>query len=710
MPSLLKDNIHRSLAESLFNEIVNQSSNYYYFLGKYTTWDDDADPPNPENTLSYETDLRSTMISVKKINAKDVSFVVDRRDWASGTVYDQYDPEYSATNPAQSGATNLKYATFYVMNSSFGVYKCLFNNNNSPSTVQPSSLDPTPVTLADGYVWKYLYTIPLSTRNRFLTDQHIPVQRAIYDKFYSNGEISSVVIDNNGTGYNNNLNTLINVTGTFKGNGGNVIANLTPVVYAGEIIDVLIENAGNNYSNISLSVTDSFSSGRSKYRNIANVKIFNSGSGYNTDIRANTTVSVTTTGAFQPNANAILSPIYSNNNLSNSVVDILVIDPGEGYSLSAIANTTLTISTSGVLQPTQNASANVFFSNTAILVPVLKDGRVDRVNIIDPGANYPDSSNASITIAGDGTGAVLVPVINAAGQLDNVIVTNRGYGYSYATISVAGGSNANIYATLSVGDLNSLQSIVELSAINGGVYALRVDDGGNNYIDPVITIVGNGSGFSANAVLVSNSISYITVTSPGSGYTYGNVTLTDATGANANLSVIFSPYGGHGSDAVSELFADTIMLYTSVTNETVHGKSVTNDYRQFGIIKNLKNFNNNGTFIEASGASVYLATLNTVAGLSKDDYLYLNLAVDRYFDIIDIYPSGNLVLLNPRDNYNLTQGDSLINSANTTYTVSVINQTPDINKLSGDLLYINNKTPVTYSTQQEITLRTVLKL
>ena len=49
-------------------------------------------------------------------------------------------------------------------------------------------------------------------------------------------------------------------------------------------------------------------------------------------------------------------------------------------------------------------------------------------------------------------------------------------------------------------------------------------------------------------------------------------------------------------------------------------------------------------------------------------------------------------------------------TSNLNYTVSVINKTPDINKFSGDMLYIDNRTAVSYSAQQLVTLRTVIKL
>ena len=74
-----------------------------------------------------------------------MSFAAPRINWTSGTVYDYYRHDYgnritggTSIQSANSGATNLYDANFYVMNSNFQVYKCLDNNNNGQSTIEPT--------------------------------------------------------------------------------------------------------------------------------------------------------------------------------------------------------------------------------------------------------------------------------------------------------------------------------------------------------------------------------------------------------------------------------------------------------------------------------------------------------------------------------------------------------------------------------------------
>ena len=708
MPFLLKDTIHQSLAETVYNEILSRRSNYYYFIGNILEWADASNPPTPEVTQDYEYNTRNSIIAVKKINIKDASLVVTRRNWASGTVYDQFDGNYSASYPASSGATKLKDATFYVLSSDFNVYVCLFNKNGTASTVEPSFTDATPNTTADGYIWKYLYSIPLSLRNRFLTNTFMPVQRAVTNTFYSNGQISSVVIDNAGTGYLGNALVTLTVNGEFLGLSGNTVATLRPVFNtSGKFIDVIIDNPGVNYKTATISITDSLGSGASFYKGVSNVKIYTPGTLYLTNVVANTSVTISTTGNSQPTANAAANLIFS----SNALVDIVLTNSGSGYTTAAQANTTISISTSGNTQPTANASANLFFSSAAVLNPVLYNGTIDRVLIEDPGTTYSSNLQTTISLIGDGTGAVLTPFINAAGQLEDVIIEDPGSGYSYADIDIVGdGTGANAYTNLSIGDVDTIQNVVELSAIDGAIYAFRVHNAGNGYSHANVSVSGDGTGFLGNVVLANNTVSYITVISPGQGYTHANVVIT-GNGANANVSAILSPYKGHGYDPVKQLFADTVLLYSTINNETNQGVVVNNDYRQFGIIKDIKKFSSDDVYSNIIGSSCFLVTVNSVGSLASDTVLSLSDNTSKKFEVIETVPATNQILINNKNNYSIVATNVLVDAlSNTNYAITAVSNTPSINKFSGDLLYIDNRTTVSYSDQQLVTLKTIIRL
>lgn len=714
MSFLLKDTIHTTLVDAVYNEILSRRSNYYYFIGKVMAWDDPQNPDAPETTQAYERDTRNKIISVKRISIVDVSYVVPRRDWISGTIYDVYD-DYSPDYPSYSNATNLKNANFYVLTTAFNVYKCLFNNNNSPSTIQPTGTDPTPITTGDGYVWKYLYTIPLSNRTRFLTQDFMPVQKSVTDSYYSNGEIDRVNINSAGSGFLGNSEVTLQVNGTFNSGNGNVSASLIPVFdTSGSIEKVIIRNPGNNYYSANIEIIDDAGTGTSFYYGLSNVIITNPGAGYLSNVVANTTASVITTGS-QPSSNAIVSLVFN----ENALVGVNIINAGNGYVPNIASNTSLVISVSGNAQPSTNATANLNFSSTAILKPILLNGQIDKVVVEDQGINYRSNIQTTLVLTGDGANARLVPFVNTSGEIEDVIIVNRGEGYSYLDIEVVGdGSGADLTVDLSSGDLDSTQSTVELSAIDGAIYSFRINNAGENYSNANIRIDGDGVGFiGAVNLSESNTIESITVTNPGVGYTFANVIISGDTGSNANLTAILSPQGGHGSDAIRELYTDTLILYSTINNEKIHGLDVNNDYRQYGIIKDIKQFGNQRAFANATGTPCFLVTVDTLTNSLfqplQDDTILQTTAgnTTRSFEVVEIRSANTQILLTSLDNFTLTTGTVLNDPlTDSDFTVTSVDSLPTINKLSGDLLYVDNRTSISYSDNQLVTLRTVLRL
>ena len=713
MSFITKDIIHTTLVDSVYNEVTTKRANYYYFIGKILPWSNVLYPDNPVQTYDYEYNTRNEIIAVKKIQPTDISYVVPRIDWISGSVYDQYDGDYYSGFTAYSGATSLKSAQFYVLVDEKNVYKCLFNQNGSSSTVKPTGTSVTPFTTSDGYVWKFLYTIPLSQKNRFLTEDYMPVQKSVTNQFYSNGEVDTITINSRGSGYFGNSETTLLVQATFLSNVGNITPNLTPVFNtSGSIVNVIVRNAGNNIRSANIVVVDNTGLGTSYYKNLSNVEILNPGSGYLSNVVANTTATITTTGT-QPSDNALVTLTFNN----NSLVNITIINSGSGYTRGIAANTTLTITTTGTAQPTQNASARLNFANSAILTPVLLNDRIDRVLIEDPGLSYRSNIQTTLVLTGDGANAYLIPFINTSGELEDVIIESRGEGYTYLDIEVVGdGANANVTANFSTGDLDSLQGLVELSAIPGALYAFRVRNGGNSYSNATISVSGNGTDFAGYPVISNtNTISHIVVTNPGSGYTFANVTIT-GNGSNANVQAIFSPVGGHGSDPVKELFADTLIFYSTINNEKIHGLTVNNDYRQFGLVKEIKQYGSGRAFANITGTPAYLVTVDTLLDstsniISQDTVLIQQSNPSRQFKVIEVNTANTQILLLPIHNYTVAVDDVLYDNITASqFTVESVDRQPTINKFSGDMLFIDNRTSVSYSDQQLVTIKTVIKL
>ena len=422
---------HKALAFILENFLENLSHEWNVIIFHGNKNETFLDNIIKNNLSSYKS-------RIKKINLRVVSYVVPRVNLSSGTVYDQFDGNYNSTFTSYSGKDSLKQSNFYVLTSNFGVYKCIFNNNASASTQEPLGQDITTITTSDGYVWKYLYTIPLSAQNRFLKEQFMPVQRAVTNAFYSKGEVSSIVIDSSGSGYNSNALVTLSVQGEFTGGSGNSIANIRPVLNtSGEFIKILIDAPGAKYKSANILISDTSNSGRSQYNNISNVSIYSTGAGYFTNVRNNTTVTISTSGNVQPSGNAFATLVYGQT--SNSIVGVTLTNKGSGYTTQARQNTTITIATTG----NGTNFGNITSTTTYIA------GCSNNTRGLSAGGYSGCASNAIeyITIATTGNATDFGDLTVARPQLSGAASTTRGLfaaggGYNdtidYVTIATTG--------------------------------------------------------------------------------------------------------------------------------------------------------------------------------------------------------------------------------------------------------------------------------
>jgi hypothetical protein len=229
-----------------FAEAFSETSNtiMYLFIGKNTAFPNDNVPPTPVNsTANIEFTPWRDMYAAKRITTSDVTHAIERYDWASGTVYDQYDDT----------DTDLMDDDFYVMTEDYNVYKVLSNASGTASTTKPSGVSTSPFTTADGYIWKYMYTVTTAKALKFLTNDYIPVQTLASDDGTDQWDVQQAAVDggihvikvtSGGSGYA----TAPAVTITGDGTGATANSTIT----ANVVTAVTITNAGTGYTRASV--------------------------------------------------------------------------------------------------------------------------------------------------------------------------------------------------------------------------------------------------------------------------------------------------------------------------------------------------------------------------------------------------------------------------------------------------------------------------
>ena len=152
--------------------------------------------------------------------------------------------------------------TFYVRNSRDQVFKCLFNNAQANSTIEPTididgQLPENAFILtSDGYKWKYMYTIPPGLKQKFFTQNWMPVANdAAVQVAAGDGRVDIINVLWGGSGHlsggNSNSASILSITNT-DGAGANLVAK----VANGVITSVTILNGGNSHTSGIVTVSD----------------------------------------------------------------------------------------------------------------------------------------------------------------------------------------------------------------------------------------------------------------------------------------------------------------------------------------------------------------------------------------------------------------------------------------------------------------------
>lgn len=242
--AIVTDTFKKFVGDKIKLDFDSADTLYFIGIGRSQIWNDSDITVTPTNRPATERDFRQNLQAVRQIN--DLSYVVPRVNWASGSIYNAFD----------DNVTNYPSPNYYVLNQSNDVYVCIQQGRTvagiaAPSTVEPSGTLTTIIKNADGYIWKYLYTVGAYSASRFLASNYMPVQ--FIDSADSNdpiservqldiqnaaidGQILGIAITSGGTGYSSTP------TITIYGDGESATA--TAIISGGAVVDIKMDSNG----------------------------------------------------------------------------------------------------------------------------------------------------------------------------------------------------------------------------------------------------------------------------------------------------------------------------------------------------------------------------------------------------------------------------------------------------------------------------------
>ena len=233
-------------------------------------------PPAPLDNQTEKARVYDDIIAAKRIISDQARHVAPRYNWSLTTnpKFDMYRPDYSAT-PAGGGAlgvqtalgsSSLSGSKYYVMNSNYEVFKCIYNGTSPASPTGTNvQFEPkkTPSAgegaysngiysegVANGYVWKYMYTLSTGEVIAFLSSDFMPI--GTYDGPAAVSGAVHVALDGGNS-------AALPATSTFyvpiDGDGTGGIVKIVTTA-GGAVSTVEIEDAGSGYTYANVRVVD----------------------------------------------------------------------------------------------------------------------------------------------------------------------------------------------------------------------------------------------------------------------------------------------------------------------------------------------------------------------------------------------------------------------------------------------------------------------
>ena len=303
-------------------------------------------------------------------------------------------------------------------------------------------------------------------------------------------------------------------------------------------------------------------------------------------------------------------------------------------------------------------------------------------------------------------------------------------------------------------DSNNIRGVFVFLVTSGGSYA-NVPDG--TYYTK---LRGDGSNAIARLVVQSNTItSFGSTTSQmqnfGSGYSFASFDLsgsnifTDLTattpiddsagvltawnnGTAASITAIIDPAGSHGSNDVEELGGHFVMLQAKFEPADVDATQV-NDFRRVGIVKNPEVSGGGSAFTASTARNTNAVLLATGSGNYQVDEVITQNGTNASGRVVE-WDSANKILyyvqekyvtygLDANSNLTLFSGTGTIQggTSSVTYTPSSSSSTvnnvvfssgyasPEMKRDTGEIIYVENRRPISRASDQTEDIKVVVE-
>ena len=312
-------------------------------------------------------------------------------------------------------------------------------------------------------------------------------------------------------------------------------------------------------------------------------------------------------------------------------------------------------------------------------------------------------------------------------------------------------------------------STVSTNATDGGIESLIIT-GGSGYTDGTyyaavygdgtsqgtssgavvrITISGGtiadfglsaGTDTTINSIGASYTFGYVNL---GATFTFSDTALTSASsigsGSGAAISVVISPKGGHGFDAVAELGGHYVMAAVTLTQAEGDDFTTSNDFRTVGLVVDPTNFGTTTVATATTARQTYAVRLDTNSGSFDADEVITQASTGAVGKVVE-WDNTLSLLYYQQESYKgfgtsattggyvafsgtntITGGTSGVTgtSAGTSETLTLLNNneitlvsgyaTPELAADSGNIIYLENRKPIQRASDQTEDIKIIIE-
>src|SRR6056300_366914 len=263
------------------------------------------------------------------------------------------------------------------------------------------------------------------------------------------------------------------------------------------------------------------------------------------------------------------------------------------------------------------------------------------------------------------------------------------------------------------------QKALRESATAAGIERIEVTAGGTGYTSaPTVTITGDGSGATATARVSAGAVTAVTVTGKGTNYRVVDITFSGGGGSDAAARGVLAPKAGHGTDPIAELGGFFISLNTKLDGNDGGDLTVGNDFRQILLLDEPRDYNatplaGNVATANTLKATSYLQSSTAVTAFTVDELIVGQTSGAQAY-VVELNGDDSRIRYhqNSKTGYTAFQNSEVVTgqTSNTSATLtSSANGAPEVDRLSGDILFLENRDPISRTTTQIEDIKVIIE-